>query len=121
MTNWRQDLKNGMQTGNENDVNNIFVSLQNGFIFHKAALLSNDTNNDTENIDTLILMTIYVPKEQRNQGIFKDILDFVEERASKNGLHLFVGPLMSDDSQWIEKVCKHRGYQGTMPFGYLKK
>ncbi len=114
---WCKDLENGMQTGDENDTNQIFVSLKKGNIYHGSILISDDKE---KTISTLILMTVYIPLEQRNQGIFKDILDTVEKKAKNNRQHLFVGPFMTDDSQWIQKVCKQRNYQPAMPFGYFK-
>ena len=124
MDTWQQDLENGMSTGNEDDDNNIFISLVNGYRFDSYnGVIVEDAQlcDKNKKLDTLILQTVYIPKEQRNQGIFKNILDFVEQKAINNGQHLFVGPFMTDDSQWIIKVCRSRGYQGWMSFGLIKK
>ena len=123
---WKNDLLYGMETGDENDENRIYVNLDYGILeryetpkmnFIKVKSLS--TNFDTNIQNVLIFMTVHIPINMRKQGIFSEILTFLEDRAKRDKQYLWIGPLMSDDSQWIGHTCKKRGYEFQMPFGWI--
>ncbi len=121
---WRKDLETGMETGDEDNENLLYVQLEHGVYIPPQSINKTQEmigfKKESGAYDTLILFSIFVPESMRNQGIFTSIVEFLEKRALKNKQHFWVGPLTTDDAVWINKVCSKRGYKFVMPFGFLK-
>ncbi len=104
-----ETLMDNMEYGDKNNDNNVYVELAHAKPYN------------SEKVNTLVLKMVHVSQDKRNQGIFSNILNILEKRADRDEQNLFVGPLVTDDSQYIEKVCTKRGYKPQMPFGLIRK
>ena len=124
MENWRKDLKEGMTTGSVNDPSEIFVKLEFGTITDsnpEVVLCFGDLipPDSTVKINALLLVTIVVPEDQRRQGHCRNILEFLEKRATDKGLRFAVGPFFEDEdgnSILADYLLKKRNYRSVMPF-----
>ena len=128
---WETELLHNMEYGNTDDTSDIYVLLDYGNLIDYNLDIGNikfiEFKQMDENFDekypfpnVLVLMTIYIPEHQRNKKIFSNILTFLEKRAYQHKQHLYVGPLMTDDSDWIIHTCQKRGYKIQPPFGFIK-
>lgn len=113
--------------GREEETNHIYVELTNGFyeeidgfpFIHFENVIENFADK-YPNPNVLVLFSVYVPEALRNQGIFTEILQAVEQRATKEGKILYVGPFMTEDSKYIIQTCKHANYHPFPPAGMIK-
>jgi hypothetical protein len=126
MASWETILREENRCGDINDETKIYVELEYGTMINKNyyidfggeySLIKDD--KDKKN-DVLGLITIHIPETLRNQGIFTNILTLLEKRAEENKQHLYVGPFMEEDSKWIIRTCKKRGYKTFPPFSMIK-
>jgi hypothetical protein len=109
-----KELKYNMKYGDINNDSNIYIELLNGelefifpsFLFLHTNLSNDNFDNNYSSPNTLILFHINIPEKYRNRGLFTHILSFIENKAESENKHLYVGPFMSDYSQYIIKILK---------------
>lgn len=95
--------------GNGANTNELYIELNNVY------------STDEVPFKILNLFHIFVPIHQRNMGIATKIIKICEEIAQERGLAgLWVGPFVTDESEFLIKICKKNGYTACMPFGMIK-
>jgi hypothetical protein len=123
---WKDVISEGLEYGSKAETNNLYIRLKYGNLDGKCINVVRtgqlDTNLDEKykKPNVLVLLCINVPEKDRNKGLFKEILSFCEYRARLNGQHLLVGPFVTDESEWIIKVCQRRNYVQQHPFSLIK-
>lgn len=94
--------------GNENDNNKLYVELQYVYSITGHKILN--------------VFHIQVPESERHLGIATKVIEICEDIAQQRKLMgIFVGPFVTDDSEYLIKICKKRGYHRCMPFGMMKQ
>lgn len=69
----------------------------------------------------VMLITIFVPEDQRKKGIASRVIAHLEQRANKElGRRLVVGPIM-DETDAMDKILSRRGYTAVTPFSRIQK
>lgn len=132
--NWSDELSASMGCGSEDDPNRLYVSLKDGHLEegvsipgrHPIAFLGMpdfvaDFATKHPKPDTLVLFSIHVPEEQRRHGCSKEVLDLLEKRVDAEERHLFVGPFVTEEADWLAHECRKRGYKPQMPFGMIRQ
>jgi len=120
--NWKDVLLENNKYGSLEDETSLYVELWNGKKVNDMYIDFYNSNTDNNpKYNTLGLIHIHIPENMRNQGLCSDILTFLEERSQKNKQHLFVGPFMEEESEYIIKVCEKRNYKKMPPFGMIKE
>lgn len=68
----------------------------------------------------LQLSYIFVPEQDRCKGSATNIVKICEEIAKEKGYNgMYVGPFVTEDSRYISKICKKRGYNNCDHWGHL--
>ena len=93
--------------GNENDLEQVYVELNYVYSITGTKLLN--------------LFQIYVPIKDRHKGKATEIIIMCEDIAKQRNLSgIWIGPFMTDSSEYLIRICKRRDYQPCMPFGMIK-
>ena len=78
-------------------------------------------NEDTNGLQFLNLFNLHVPENMRKQGIATQMIEICERIAKlRNTCGLYVGPCVTDLSEYLIRICEKRGYSLCMPFGQVK-
>jgi len=65
---------------------------------------------------------INVPVNDRHTGIATSIIEICEKIAQAEHLiGIWVGPFVTDESDFLAKICGKRKYYSCMPFGMIKQ
>lgn len=123
---WEKSLSSGLVHGVPDDENSLYVECKYLYFMHpenmSPALLENPMQ-DVDSRRTLTLFDIFVPKPQRNQGLARSIVEFLEKRAESEQVHFAIGPIFEDaedESAHMGDMCVRRNWSRVMPFSYLK-
>lgn len=122
-------LDDDMVYGDENTPEHLYVQLKTGNVLDVdingttfSSVLPSDFTIKCQDVlrrNILMLFCVMVPKGQRQKGIFTEVLIVAEDIAKRRGVPLCVGPFTEDDSAFIRRVGKHRGYTALPPFCML--
>jgi predicted GNAT family acetyltransferase len=123
--NWQFDLISGMETGDLSDKNSIYVKLHYYSLmnYHEITSLIDPimflTQSNHERV--LLLQTIYIPEQNRGNGIASKIIDFLINRAKRENIKFAIGPILADENNYsiLWKMCIKRGYKQIHPFSFL--
>ena len=123
---WQNDLRFNNVTNPSQDPTNLYVQLYSASATFKdeafVAVISDvDASLSLQQTTPLFnLFSIHVPAHLQRQGLATRVIEFVEELAKEQGKRgVFIGPLVTNDSQWIERIARRCHYQPQPPFGYL--
>lgn len=123
---WRKSLDQGLVHGTLNDKDKIYVECRYMYLVwgeYAPTSILPEPMQGASSRKILVLFDIFVPKPQRNQGIARSIVEFLERRAEKEKLRFAVGPIMQDEEQGtahMADMCERRGWKPLMPFCYIK-
>jgi len=123
---WKKSLERGLVHGVPDDENSLYVECKYLHFMQPENMppaLLLDPIQDVDSQQTLVLFDIFVPKSQRNQGLARSIVEFLEKRAESEQVCFAIGPILEDpedESAHMGAMCARRHWSRVMPFSYLK-
>lgn len=123
---WKKSLEYGLVHGVPGDENCLHVECRYQYFLqveHMPPSLLPNPMQDADSRRTLILFDIFVPKPQRNQGLARSIVEFLEKRAEREQICFAIGPIFEDpedESAYMGDMCARRRWTPVMPFSYIK-
>lgn len=104
----KERLESNNIIGDENDNEKLYVEISHVYTPRGDEILN--------------VFSIQVPEKERHNGCATKIIKICEEIAQEREMKgIYVGPFMTDESDFLIKICKKNGYKSCMPFGMIKR